>query len=183
MELAGGPGKLDDARKRSLARCGRQAAPGCPLPLAATLTSFQAAVLRQQQLILEGQRRLQEAQALPGGTSGDGPEHHFHRRVGGSRRPAPSLKGNAALKSPTSADAPERPVLDVRTSRAVTVCGVPNGGYARARSLVCSHSPCSGCISRPAGPSPHSRPQDRHVAKSLTSVSGPRKLVARTSTR
>jgi hypothetical protein len=30
------------------------------------------------------------------------------------------------------------------------------GGYARARGLVSTHSPCSGCSSSPAGTSPHS---------------------------
>ena len=30
------------------------------------------------------------------------------------------------------------------------------GGYARARGLVSTHSPCSGCSSSPAGASPHS---------------------------
>ena len=53
--------------------------------------------------------------------------------------PAPSRRGNAALRSPTSADAPEQPVLDVRNQ--------PDshrrrqlGGYARALSHVGSHA-------------------------------------------
>ena len=41
---------------------------------------------------------------------------------------APSRRGNAALRSPTSADAPEQPALDVRNQPTVIVRGVP-GGY------------------------------------------------------
>lgn len=40
-------------------------------------------------------------------------------------------RGNAALRSPASAHAPEQPVLDVATSQTIIIRGIPNG-YARA---------------------------------------------------
>jgi hypothetical protein len=49
---------------------------------------------------------------------------------------APSRRGNAALRSPASAAAPEQPVLDVRNQPTAIVGGVPNelGGYLRGRA-------------------------------------------------
>jgi hypothetical protein len=83
IEIAGGPDKLNDLRERGLVRevagtptspIAYQAAP-VPLALAAVLTSLQSAMLRQQQLLLDGQRRLKEAQTLPDSTLNDMPEH------------------------------------------------------------------------------------------------------------
>ena len=69
-----------------------------------------------------------EAQSLQGRLS-----RHIAARLG---MPGSIRRGNAAFESPTGADAPEQPVLDVATSRIVIARGIPNGSARVIRGLI-----------------------------------------------
>src|SRR6516164_5436267 len=78
--------------------------------------------------------------------------------------PATACPSSAAAASGSSVPArnkefaayAEQPDLRPPAASTPAIANEQNGGYARARGLVSTHSPCSGSSSSPAGTSPHS---------------------------